>query len=117
MKFCNPRILLLSLVTGLMALSGCGQESVTTTALPTSNSVVAIDGSKYLLSGEPEDAAQVIKAREVTKDEDEIVIVGRIGGSKSPWTDGRAAFLIVDTSLKSCAEIGSDNCPTPWDYC
>ena len=117
MKFCNPPLLLLSLVTGVFALAGCGQESAMTPASPGSNSTVAVDGSKYLLSDEPDDAEQVIKAREVAEDEQDIVIVGRIGGDKNPWIDGRAAFYIVDTSLKSCTEVGSDNCPTPWDYC
>jgi hypothetical protein len=117
MKFCNPRILLWSLVTGLSALAGCGQDSATTPASSASKSAAAIDGSKYLLSGEPENAAPVIKAQEAAKDDEDIVIVGRIGGEKSPWIDGRAAFLIVDQSLKSCADVGSHNCPTPWDYC
>ena len=117
MKFCNPRLFLLSLVAGLLTLSGCGQESATTPASPTANAAAGIDGSKYLLSGEPNDAEQVIKAREATKDDDEVVIVGRIGGSKNPWIEGLTAFQIVDLSLKSCAEVGSHDCPTPWDYC
>ena len=59
----------------------------------------------------------VIKVRQEAKDQTDVVIVGRIGGSENPWVDGRAAFSIVDPSLKSCAEVGLDNCPKPWDYC
>ena len=76
-----------------------------------------MDGSKFLLSHEPEGAEDVIKVRESAKDEAEVVIVGRIGGSEVPWVEGRAAFSIVDTSLKSCLDVGSDQCPMPWDYC
>lgn len=115
MKNCNPNLLLLSLVSGLLALPGCSAES--STAPSTSNPSSAVDGSKYLLGSEPDGAVGVIKAREETKDQDDVVIVGRIGGSESPWVDGRAAFSIVDVSLKSCAEVGSDDCPKPWDYC
>jgi hypothetical protein len=42
--------------------------------------------------------------------------VGRIGGDKKPWIDGRAGFWIVDASLKSCDQ-NDENCETPWDYC
>ena len=33
------------------------------------------------------------------------------------WIDGRAAFSIVDESLKACSDIPGDECPKPWDYC
>ena len=115
MKKCNPYFLLLSLVSGLLALPGCSQESPTTTS--TSNSASAVDGSKYLLGSEPEGVTGVIKVRAEAKDQDDVVIVGRIGGSENPWVEGRAAFSIVDVSLKSCTECGSDGCPKPWDYC
>jgi hypothetical protein len=76
-----------------------------------------VDGSKYLLDSEPEGAKGVIRVREEARDQEDVVIVGRIGGSETPWVEGRAAFSIVDPSLKSCAECGADDCPKPWDYC
>ena len=45
-----------------------------------------------------------------------MVVLGRIGGSKTPFT-GRAAFTIVDHSLVPYNERADDACPTPWDYC
>ncbi|MDP6554628.1 MAG: hypothetical protein QGF59_06930 [Pirellulaceae bacterium] len=110
----NLKILLLSLASGLLVLSGCAQEGPATS---TPSGLVTVDGSKYLLGSEPESASGVIKVRDEAKDQDDVVIVGRIGGSANPWIDGRAAFSIVDLSLKSCAECGSDDCPKPWDYC
>ena len=77
----------------------------------------SIDGTKFLLAEEPGDATNVIAVRENAKDQDEVIIVGRIGGSADPWVNGRAAFSIVDLSLKSCKECGSHDCPKPWDYC
>jgi hypothetical protein len=56
-------------------------------------------------------------AKEAAKDQDEIVMVGRIGGDVNPWIEGQAAFLIVDSALKPCNEKDDDACPTPWDYC
>ena len=46
-----------------------------------------------------------------------MTVIGRIGGDANPWVEGRAAFLIVDPSLKPCNEQGDDSCETPWDYC
>ena len=45
------------------------------------------------------------------------MIAGRIGGSANPWIEGRAAFSIVDASLKACSDIPGDQCDKPWDYC
>ena len=106
----------LTACVGLIVIIGCSQEHPTTTAPPTSNPAPAVDGSKYLLSSEPDDGMNVIKAREVTKNDDQVVIVGRIGG-ESPWIEGRAAFFIVDRSLKACSDIPGNKCDTPWDYC
>jgi len=114
MKNCNVKLVLVSLATGLSALAGCAREQSTAFAPPASTTV---DGSRYLLGSEPEGGAGVIKIRSQAKDQDDVVIVGRIGGSENPWVDGRAAFSIVDVSIKSCADIGSDDCPKPWDYC
>jgi hypothetical protein len=117
----HPRLLslrscpfLLSLVIGLLTLGGCSQGTPQNTPPATSSSV---DGSKFLLTAEPSGGNDVIKAREAAKDGNEIVIIGRIGGSANPWVDGRAAFSIVDPSLKSCDEAGSHKCPKPWDFC
>lgn len=99
--------------------AGCSQEASTPGASNQANSspASAVDGSKFLLSAEPDGATDVLKVREEAQDEDDVVIVGRIGGSENPWVDGRAAFSIVDASLESCLECGSADCPKPWDYC
>ena len=103
----------LAACVGLLVVIGCSQESPTTTTQQVTNSASAVDGSKYLLNSEPDDAMDVIKVRKEAKDDENIVIVGRIGGSENPWVEGRAAFSIVDPSLKPC----EDGCPKPWDYC
>jgi len=72
--------------------------------------------AKYLLAGEPADAKNVSEIKQKSKDGDEVVVVGIIGGSKQPFT-GRGAFTIVDLKVKSCSEMEGDSCPTPWDYC
>lgn len=71
---------------------------------------------RYLLKEEPEKAADVIAVRNQAKDQQDVTVVGRIGGKKNPWIRGVAAFPIVDRSLQSCDQKGH-NCPYPWDYC
>ncbi len=94
----------------LMVVSaGCGQAD--------SPSEPAVDGSAYLLSREPEAAVGVRQVRETAQTGDDVVIIGRIGGSTNPWVEGLAAFMIVDPSIKHCWELADDGCPTPWDYC
>lgn len=93
----------------LVLAVGCSQDK--------SNPAPQVDGSKYLLSREPEGAKGVTRAREEAKNDDEVVVVGRIGGEENPWIDGLAVFTIVDPSFKSCNEVGDDGCKKPWDFC
>src|SRR5687767_11941810 len=74
-------------------------------------------GSDFLLTEEPSGAIDVLAARKDAKDQQDVVVVGRIGGRPNPWIEGMAAFPIVDRSLKPCSEIEGDTCATPWDYC
>ncbi len=99
-------------IVGLLFVVGCSQESGKTAA-PTPSA----GGLKYILGQEPPKANDVIGARETAKSGEPVVVVGRIGGSANPWIENRAAFSIVDRSLKACSDIPGDACPIPWDYC
>lgn len=102
----------------LVSAFGCAENgSDEQTANSQGTSQPSIDGGPYLLNAEPEGVLEVIAAREAAEDGTEIVVEGRIGGSVDPWIDGRAAFTIVDNSLKACSDISGDKCQKPWDYC
>jgi hypothetical protein len=88
-----------------------------TTISPLAAAPASAVDKNYLLEEEPEDAADVITTRKDSKDQQEIVVVGRIGGRVNPWVKGMAAFSIVDRTLTPCNEIEGDTCKTPWDYC
>jgi len=114
MKNHHPHSWLFFFLSCHLAISGCAQgDPATSEPLP----LTAVAGSTYLLDSEPAGARGVIEVRAAAKDRDEVVVVGRIGGSANPWVEGRAAFSIVDPSIKSCADCGSDDCEKPWDYC
>lgn len=107
----------LALLTAISLLSiGCS-SSHDTSKTASHDGPPSPKMAKYLLATEPEGAQQVIAVRESAKDDQEVTIVGRIGGSANPWVDGRVAFSIVDPSLKACSDIPGDACEKPWDYC
>jgi hypothetical protein len=111
-----PILKLLFPVT-LIALVGCSQ-SASPPATPSAEvSAPSREGAAFRLKDEPEGALQVKAAKESVKDEEEVILVGRIGGDEKPFIQGQSAFSIVDTSLKPCNEKDDDGCPTPWDYC
>jgi len=97
---------------GALIVSGCSEPEPV---------VAKFDASGFLLTAEPENAVNVKAARESAQDQDDVAIVGRIGGSAEPWVKGRAAFYIVDPTLLACSDEKEDgeicSCPTPWDYC
>ncbi|MHB8903285.1 MAG: hypothetical protein ACYC6Y_31370 [Thermoguttaceae bacterium] len=109
----NSFQLVFTAITFFALLTGCSQRQAAEPAPATASPA----GSQYLLTEEPQAASEVIAARENAKDDEPVVVVGRIGGSQSPWVEGMAAFSIVDRSLKACSDTEGDECPTPWDYC
>ena len=100
-------------------LIGCTSEKNNTTSNGSIEQpdTAVTDGTTYLLPAEPKDPTSVIRVRDEAANDDEVLLIGCIGGSSNPWIEGRAAFTIVDLSLKSCNETLDDRCPTPWDYC
>lgn len=98
----------------LITVAGCSSETPVETSTETSQP--SAEGAKYLLSTAPGDAQDVIPMREAIEDDQDMVVIGRIGGD-DPWVDGMAAFSLVDRSLAACSDIPGNKCSTPWDYC
>ena len=102
----------MTLVT--LVLAGCARNEEPAGGVSAGGSP-APAGSEYVLATEPQGALGVVEARDKSENEDEVVLVGRVGGDPDPFVKGAAAFTVVDLSLKPCAE--DEGCPTPWDYC
>ena len=88
---------------------GCAKEEPVETAEATQ------PDPAYLAGSEPAGAVGVGDARSSAKDDEDVVLVGRIGGSRKPFVEGLAAFTIVDPKVPHCP--AEEGCPTPWDYC
>jgi hypothetical protein len=107
------------LVVAAGLVVGCSQNSGQTGGQGKdggkSDPAAAAEGKKYLLDAEPAGARGVLETRKQAKDGDEVVMVGRIAGSKKPFVEGRASFAVTDLSIKPCEP--DEGCPTPWDCC
>jgi hypothetical protein len=104
-------------VAGCLFVVGCGSSAVTPPVASAPAAGPSAEGKAFLLAAEPADATAIVDAKASAKSDDDVVVVGRIGGDVNPWVEGRAAFSLVDLSLKACSDIPGDGCPTPWDYC
>lgn len=98
-----------TLVAAMLVLTtGCGDGGSSNTA-PVS--------AAWLLNDAPADPKPVANAVKSAKEGDAVTLVGRIGGRMKPISLESGIFVIMDTKVPSCADMASDHCPTPWDYC
>lgn len=96
------------LSAGLFSV-GCSKQDGAQVGAGAANPLAA----SILVQAKPEGAKQVAVSREQSKDGDEVVVIGQVGGEEKPFIDGVAAFTLVDMSLPAC----TDGCATPWDFC
>src|SRR5262245_41196416 len=86
-------LMLLSLA--LAPLPGCG-------SLSADDPRVVQQRVKFLLEREPESVALVQDVRErveTSKEGDQVLILGKIGGVDNPWSKGRAGFVMIDPAV------------------
>lgn len=114
MKTHSPAHAFLSFAAAVAVGAGCSSSQPTAAKHSVGPSP---EGAVYLLASEPQGAINVKDAKADAKSDQQITMVGRIGGDVKPWIEKSAAFFLVDTSLKPCNETHDDGCKTPWDYC
>jgi hypothetical protein len=103
-----------ALVTAL-CLMGCGEDSV---KVPKADPALAQKVFESLvLTSAPEGAVSVMEARKTAKPGDTIIVVGRVAGSRQPFSDDYATLILADDELETCEKIPGDGCKTPWDAC
>jgi hypothetical protein len=87
------RIFTLTTIIALTALfSGCSPTAEISTDILAKREL-------FVLSEEPDGAMGVVEAKEALKQNDDVVLIGRIGaGDHSPWENGKASFMVADPS-------------------
>lgn len=101
-------------VASSFLFTACGQDGSEPEAAATAASPLE---HIQVLDTKPADALPVKTAREQLKPGDAAVVFGQIGGVLHPFLDGYAGFVLGDTDIVFCNEMGDDHCPTPWDAC
>lgn len=102
----------------IVIVTGCSKPESTKSDAKGSAVPAAPMPANLFVATAPGGAQNVKDAKATARKGDEIVLVGRIGGSKQAFVEGRAIFTLVDSRVKSCAEGAEmDWCKTPWDYC
>jgi hypothetical protein len=102
-----------------LALVSCNKSETTTSSTPQPAASAPSAALKAVIDASATGEAKAIHtARESAKPGDAITVTGRIMGGKSPFVEGRSAFILGDPSLLTpCNEHPDDACPTPWDNC
>jgi len=89
-----------------------GDQSAANSKGPSPELKAIIDAS---VDGEAENISTI---RETAKPGDTITVKGWVMGNMSPFVEGRAAFVLGDsTVITACSERPGDSCDTPWDTC
>lgn len=106
-----------TIATGLtlaaVTFTGCGRSESTATA----EKGPPETGPAWLLTAAPDSAVEIAAAKQSAAEGDQIVLRGRIGGRRDAMSADSATFVMMDTSIPSCADDPDETCPTPWDYC
>jgi hypothetical protein len=109
-------------ITGIAALGALGALGPAACEKQKSGDAAAANSQEQglaavIVKAEPDNAITVIKARDTAKPGNLITVTGKISGSRSPFTEGFASFVLSDDALETCDEIPGDSCKTPWDAC
>lgn len=103
------------LTAGALAfgLSACGEKEEESAAAKEVDPRI----EAALLNTEPENPVSVMDLRQEVKPGEQVTVVGRIAGSKVPFSEGYATVVLADNKLETCDKIPGDMCKTPWDAC
>ena len=100
-------------------LAGCGRggEDITTTA-SAPDAVPAALASVFAQVPTEEAILPIPELRQTAKPGDEVVLEAKVMGTKEPFVDKRALFVVGDeATMISCDIRHGDSCDTPWDNC
>jgi hypothetical protein len=112
------KTLKMMLLAGMLSagVAGCGDSGSSSPSAggPSSGGTIP---AQVMLASAPAGAQSIDEIKKSSKEGDEVVLQGYVGGRKAPFTKDRAMMLVVDKGLANTCTTGADHCPTPWDYC
>jgi hypothetical protein len=109
----NRCVIVLVAALAAAGITACGKKESPTPGAKNATVTSSLPDS-YWLAAAPPGAKPVGEIRKNAKTGDAVVVNGIVGGRKLPFTEGAAAFTIVDDGVKKCT---AGECETPWDFC
>lgn len=103
----------ISLILLALLTTACDRQS----SAPAPAAPAAAIPASIFVSESPAGAKNVAIVVKETKDGDEVIVRGRIGGRAEPFVADRAVIQLIDSSIKACTENPGDSCAKPWDMC
>jgi hypothetical protein len=97
-----------------LLLAACGEQATKGASASTGDEA---ENKIQVLESKPSDALPVRAAIAQLEPGDDASVFGQIGGTKQPFLEGYAGFVLGDTDIMFCDEMGEKHCPTPWDAC
>ena len=91
----------------LLALAGCGTRDTT----------LMVHRATYVLEHEPQGAVGILDLRESLsgdEEEEDVIVIGQIGGIAEPWMRGQASFVIADPIALIEDEDHPEACDCPF---
>lgn len=108
----------LTLTAAVISLAACREQAAESAAVPAPATETPAALSAVFSAEPAGEPAAIAAIRATAKPGDTITLQGLIMGSRRPFVDGRAAFLLGDPDvLTPCNEKPGDDCETPWDVC
>lgn len=104
-------------VSILVLLAGCGDPPPPEPADAGTGDATGLPDGLFLAAA-PDGPVGVTDAKKSAQEGDEVVLRGRVAGTKHPFVDGRAALTLADMdAVTPCNVNPEDGCQTPWDAC
>jgi hypothetical protein len=97
----------------VLVLTACGPNDSASISQTSKDDILAT----MQLSEAPKNVLSVASVRAQANPRTPITVRGQIGGTRLPFVDGYAGFVLADPELVFCDEMGDDHCNTPWDAC
>jgi len=97
----------------VLMLTACGPSDSASISQTSKDDIL----TTMQLSEAPKNVLSVASARAQANPGTSISVRGQIGGTRLPFVEGYAGFVLADQELVFCDEMGDDHCNTPWDAC
>lgn len=109
---------LMPVMMALFLAAGCGKDAENIAPATEPAAVPAALAAVFAEVTSEKALSAIPDLRRAAGPGDEVVLEAKVMGTREPFVDGRAVFVVGDEgTLTSCDMLHGDGCATPWDNC